>query len=231
MSLRDFMARHGTALLVGGAIGGLLLGGMLWGRSERVPERPSSPRTTAATPAKPGAALDVMQQLMEQQSRLSDSANRASGAASAGAGQAQSPLVPPLAPGHSASPAEVRGAQQQARMTALRNLQSHTVADILAVPPGDTKKLIAVMDKFNVELREAGAPPVLDMDKLHKMLEGVDRMKALNTQLVAEAMKGRDADTVKVQALSKEIASIQAAMPKQFVNPAVMGKVLAGTQP
>jgi hypothetical protein len=113
-------------------------------------------------------------------------------------------------------------AARAARTRAMLELQSEALAEIRAVPPGDTVKLMAAMERFDTKMRAAGAPSIIDMDKMRKTMEGLNRVQELNRQLVAETEKGRNADPNKIQALAKEVLAAQKQMPQQFIKTDVL---------
>jgi len=193
-------------------------------------ESAQSRQLTTPTPSMPGSSASgrpeltpsnpALDQLLQRQEKISEGAARSAtnqpkpGTAS-GAGPSPSAPAKP-------TPTDVLAE----RMKALQALQANALADIQAVPPGDTKKMIAAMERFDAQMRATGAPSIIDMDKLRKMLESSDRLQLLNRQLVTEAEKGRTADATKIKALSQEIQSVQQAMPRQVIKTDVVQKLM-----
>jgi hypothetical protein len=174
----------------------------------------ASPETSSM-----GKTLD---QLLKRQDQVSEGASRSIDAQP----QAANPAAPGAVPNKATTP-DAKDAARLARMNAMRELQARALADIQAVPPGDNKKLMAAMERFDAQMRAAGAPSIIDMDNLRKTLDATDRLQLLNRQLVAEAEKGKNADPIKVKALSQEIQATQLAMPRQFIKTNVLTKQLA----
>jgi hypothetical protein len=190
--------------------------------------------TTSSTPAAPPIALgtteraeavspsQTLEKLVQKQASISES------------GRATAPILPQPpptgTPGASRAengkpvPADAREAERARKMKAMRELQTRTLAEIQAVPPGDTKGLIAAMVRFDAQMQAAGAPAIMDMEKLRKTLDGVEQIQQKNRELIAEAEKGRAADPVKVKALSQEIQQMQQALPRQFIKTDVLQK-------
>jgi hypothetical protein len=100
------------------------------------------------------------------------------------------------------------------------------MAEIHAVRPGETQKLIKAMENFDARMRQAGAPPLMDMDGIRKTLLAADRIQSLNKALVAEVNKGRDADPQKLQTLSDQLATAQKSLTNQVIRPEVMSELL-----
>jgi hypothetical protein len=217
---------------------GLLLAGVLgWGlaylmgRPGPLPEQmerpavPALPRSSALPAAAPGSgAPSSFEQLMQKQAQVSEGAQRAQ-------------LTPPqpgassAAPGNRAAAATLRPDAardaRDARSRALLELHSRAIADLQAIPPGDTKKMLAAMTRYDAQMRAAGVPSVIDVEKLRLTLESTDRMQELGRQLIAESEKGRGADPNRVRALSAEIQAAQKNMPQQFIRNDVLQRQLS----
>lgn len=163
----------------------------------------------------------TFEQLLQKQQKISESAIR-----SAALPQLEIPGAPVVAPGKPVPKSALEVAHAE-KMKAMQALQVMAVADIQAVPPGDTKKLIAAMERFDTQMRAAGAPAIIDMDSLRKMLEAADRLQSLNRQMMTEAEKGRNSDASKLKALSQEIQTVQQTMPRQVINANVLQKMMA----
>ena len=179
---------------------------------------------SAALQAEISSPNQTFEQLLQKQQKISEGAASSStpqpqpGSSAAGA-IASAPTNP--------LPRDARDAALSEKMKAMQALQATALADIQAVPPGDTKKMMAAMERFDAQMRAAGAPSIIDMDNLRKMLEASDRLQALNRQIVAEAEKGRNSDANKLKALSQEIQKVQQAMPLQIVKADVLQKLTA----
>jgi hypothetical protein len=164
----------------------------------------------------------ALEQLLKRQEQVSQ------GAASSTLPQGQTgSLSLPKSEVVKPAPPDAREAARAEKMRAMRELQTHALADIQAVPPGDTKKLMAAMVRFDAQMQAAGAPSIIDMDNLRKMLEATDKLQQLNRQLIAESEKARGADANKLKALSQEIQAVQLSMPKQYIKTDVLQKQLA----
>ena len=193
-----------------------------------------TPGLTSSGPAAPPTASDAaahadavspsqtLEQLVQKQASISES------------GRSSAPSLPTSQPPgvQGASRAEIgkplppdaREAERARKMKAMRELQTRALADIQAVPPGDSKGLIAAMGRFDAQMQAAGAPAIIDMGKLRKTLEGVEYMQQKKRELIAEAEKVRAADPVKVKALSQEIQLMQETLPRQFIKTDVLQK-------
>lgn len=183
--------------------------------------RPAAP----AGQASPSASADLttgraLEQLSRSQSVVSE-------------GAARSTPIPPIArnassaapPGAATKPS-VTEAARVAKRQAMLELQASALAEIRAVPPGDTKKLMAALERFETRMRAAGAPSIIDMDKMRKTMEGLSRVQELNRQLIAETEKGRSADPTKIQSLGKDLVAAQREMPQQFIKTDVLQQQL-----
>lgn len=180
---------------------------------------------TGAGLAQPGMPASPLQDLQARQAEVSRAA--AAGLVPPGAPGAQAPGAAPAAP--DGAPARDNEAQQRrmARLQALREIQAKTMAELAAVPPGDNKRLYEVLARFDSQLRAAGVPPILEMDKLRKVFDGADRIQDLNRQLLAEAQKGKAADPARLRDLSSQLSAIQTQIPRQFIRADVMEKAMA----
>lgn len=164
----------------------------------------------------------ALEQLLKRQEQVSQ------GAASSALPPAQPGTLPvPNSATAKPVPPDAKEAARAEKMRAMRELQTSALADIQAVPPGDNKKLMAAMERFDAQMQAAGAPSIIDMDNLRKMLESTDKLQQLNRQLIAESEKARGADANKLKALSQEIQAVQLAMPKQYIKTDVLQKQLA----
>lgn len=224
-----FQTRRGRLGLLAGALVAVL--GAIWlarPAPAPAPAPAAAARAPARAPSAPGAPADPLQSLLARQSEVSQSMARSMQPGGAG-------LPAPAPAGAAAEPADKPGnaaraaarAQGEARMRAMRDIQTKAMAEILAVPPGDTKRMLTAMQHFDAQMRAAGAPALIDMGNLRKMLEGAGKMQELNRQLMAEAEKGRNADVAKIKSLSQDITAIQAAMPRVFIKPEVLQRTLA----
>ena len=183
-----------------------------------LPGSPDSGRTETA-PLSPS-----LEQLLQRQEAVSQGAARSVNTPT------QSQAQPQPGSNEATSAVPVKPTSSDAlsgKLKAMRVLQTTALADIQAVPPGDAKKMMAAMERFDTQMRAAGAPSIIDMDNLRKMLESSDRIQLLNRQLMAEADKGRSADASKIKTLSQEIQSVQLAMPKQVIKTDVVQKLMA----
>ena len=190
-------------------------------RSQVTPALPGSPDSgrTETAPLSPS-----LEQLLQRQEAVSQGAARSVNTPT------QPQDQPQLGSNAATSAVPVKPTSSDAlseKLKAMRVLQTTALADIQAVPPGDTKKMMAAMERFDTQMRAAGAPSIIDMDNLRKMLESSDRIQLLNRQLMAEADKGRSADASKIKTLSQEIQSVQLAMPKQVIKTDVVQKLMA----
>lgn len=194
-----------------------------------LPAAPSSATVggvgTGAGLAQPGMPASPLQDLQARQAEVSRAA--AAGLVPPGAPGAHAPGAALEAP--SGGPARDNDAQQKrmARLQAVREIQAKTMAELAAVPPGDNKRLYEVLARFDSQLRAAGVPPILEMDKLRKVFDGADRIQDLNRQLLAEAQKGKAADPARLRDLSSQLSAIQTQIPRQFIRADVMEKAMA----
>lgn len=167
----------------------------------------------------------TLEHLVQKQANISESGRAA----------VPTPPSPPSTGATGASPAQAgkslppdaREAERARKMKVMRELQNRALAEIQAVPPGDTKALIAAVGRFDAQMQAAGAPAIIDMGMLRKSLEGVELLQQKNRELIAEAEKGRAADPAKVKALSQEIQRMQQALPRQFIKTDVLQKQTA----
>jgi hypothetical protein len=229
-SLKSLPWRQVLGLLLAGLLGWLLA--FLPGRQGAPPEQaplvlpadPVPPRAGATPEAPPANGPPAsFEQLMQKQAQISEGAQRAQ-------------LAPPL-PGASAAAAGNRAAAaasrpeasreaREARTRALIELQNRAIAEIQAIPPGDTRQMLAAMTRYDAQMRAAGVPSVIDLEKLRLTLESTDRMQELGRQLIAESEKGRGADPVRVKALSAEIQAAYKNVPQQFIRNDVLQRQL-----
>jgi hypothetical protein len=79
----------------------------------------------------------------------------------------------------------------------------------------------------DAQMRAAGVPSVIDLEKLRLTLESTDRMQELGRQLIVESEKGRGADPARVKALSAEIQAAQKNIPQQFIRNDVLQRQLS----
>jgi hypothetical protein len=188
------------------------------------PAVPAVPRSSAMPSAAPGSgSLPSFEQLMQKQAQISEGAQRAQ-------------VAPPQA-GASAAAAGSRTAAaglrdpareaRDARSRALIELHSRALAELQAIPPGDGKKMLAAMTRYDAQMRAAGVPSVIDLEKLRLTLESTDRMQELGRQLIVESEKGRGADPARVKALSAEIQAVQKNIPQQFIRNDVLQRQLS----
>ena len=182
---------------------------------------PSLPGNDLAGPPQGLLAKPTFEQLLQQQEKISEGAARStvpsllSESASASMSIASKPVIP-----------DMRETGRAEKIKAMRELQANALAEIQAVPPGDSKKMMVAMERFDAQMRAAGAPSIIDLDNMRKMLESSDRLQQLNRLLVTEAEKGRNADAVKVKAWAQEILTVQQAMPRQFIKADILKKQL-----
>ena len=223
-------------LPVGGLLGAGLLGWFLaWFTLPGQPT-PNAPlhATTQASPlsappsgaknGEPAGSLSTspprsLEQLLQSQS--STSTAPAPGPASADARQAAQ------AGKNQATKQAERETDKAARRRAMLELQTKTMAEIQAIKPGDTKKMMEVMTRFDAQMQIASGTSIIDLDKLRQTLEAADRMQQINQQLVAESSKGRGADPVKVQALANEMQAAQKSLPQAYIKTDALQKQLA----
>ncbi len=100
------------------------------------------------------------------------------------------------------------------------------VSEIMKAGPGDTKKIIGAMEKLDAQMREAGMPSIIDMPKFRQMIIGADRLQEISKRLQEESQKGQQADAARIQSLLKELAAVQAAMPRTPYDTAALEKVM-----
>ncbi len=185
------------------------------------------PDGTSTTLPQDAAPRQTLEQLLQKQDKVSESAARSATALPNLPAASRALAAGSAASGAKPGAADAKEVARAARMKAMRELQTKALADIQAVPPGDTKGLLAAVGRFDAQMQAAGAPALIDMDNLRKTLEGADRLQQLNRQLVAEAEKGRTADINKVKALSQEIQTLRQGMPRQFIKTDVLQKQMA----
>ena len=193
-------------------------------RGANQPSKSAPPLGGSAAPGSGDASPQnpALEQLLKRQEQVSQ------GAASTALPQGQTGSLSTPKPGTAKPvPPDPKEAARAEKMRAMRELQTSALADIQAVPAGDTKKLMAAMVRFDAQMQAAGAPSIIDMDNLRKMLESTDKLQQLNRQLLAESEKARGADANKLKALSQEIQAVQLAMPKQYIKTDVLQKQLA----
>ena len=186
-----------------------------------------APLPPAAAPAPAAPTANPLEALLARQDQVSNSADHAlqakAGTAPGAAGIAAAPT------GAAQARLAAQKTAQEARMARLRtfhDIQARAMAEISAVPPGDNKRMLDVITRFDAQMRAAGAPAIINIDNLRKMMESSQRMQELNKKLLAEAEKGRAADPVKLRSMSQEMSALQAAMPHQFVNQDVLQRTL-----
>ncbi len=189
----------------------------------RAPVAPAA--SAAALPSPDGAPRLSLEQLLQKQDQVSAGAAR-SAASPSSAATGLLGAAPGVA-GAKPATAAAKEAERARRMKAMQELQITALADIQAVKPGDINGLMAAMGRFDAQLQATGAPPLIDMDNLRKMLEGTQRVQRLSSQLIAESEKGRAADPNKVNALSAELRTAQAALPRQIIKADALKKQMA----
>lgn len=229
-SSRPLPWRSLLGLLLAGLLGWLVAWISLPGQPDATPDgttpsagaapRATTPPPLAGAAERPSPAPAPLEQLLQKQRQISAEASQGSprGAPQGAAPQAS---AVPAAPGRHAAGTDLESARA-ARRQAMLELQSKALAEIRAVPPGDTRKLMEVVTRFDGQMRAAGAPSIIDLDKLRQNLEGAERIQRLNRQLMAEAERGRDADAAKVKALAAEIQAVQKSLPQQFIRTDVL---------
>jgi hypothetical protein len=226
-SIRSLQWRPIAGLMLAGVLGWLAAWFMLPGPTgaSAVPQPPVQSKALAGQTST--AAIEnlasgrALEQLSRSQSMVSEGAARSVPAAPA------APGVRSAAPASGAMrPAAPDAAARAARTKAMLELQASALAEIRSVPPGDTVKLMAAMERFDSKMRAAGAPSIIDMDKMRKTMEGLTKIQELNRQLVAETEKGRNADPNKIQALAKDVVAAQKSMPQQFIKTDVLQQQL-----
>ena len=189
----------------------------------RAPVAPAA--SAAALPSPDGAPRLSLEQLLQKQDQVSAGAAR-SAASPSSAATGLLGAAPGVA-GAKPATAAAKEAERAKRMKAMQELQITALADIQAVKPGDINGLMAAMGRFDAQLQATGAPPLIDMDNLRKMLEGTQRVQRLSSQLIAESEKGRAADPNKVNALAAELRTAQAALPRQIIKADALKKQMA----
>jgi hypothetical protein len=224
-SIRTLQWRPIAGLMLAGLLGWLAAWFMLPGPTgaSAVPPPPQTkaPAGQASTAAIENLASGrTLEQLSRNQSMVSEGAARSAPSPAAPGVRSAAP-----APG-AMHPAAPDAAARAARTKAMLELQASALAEIRSVPPGDTVKLMAAMERFDSKMRAAGAPSIIDMDKMRKTMEGLNRIQDLNRQLIAETEKGRNADPNKIQSLSKEVLAAQKQMPQQFIKTEVLQQQL-----
>ncbi len=179
----------------------------------------------AMSPSADGARRLSLEQLLQKQDQVSAGAARSAAAPSAAASGL--PGAAPGAAGAKSGAAAAKEVERAKRTKAMMELQATALADIQAVKPGDINGLMAAMGRFDAQLQAAGAPALIDMGNLRKMLEGTQRVQQLSSQLIAESEKGRAADPGKLKALSTELRAAQANLPRQFIKPGALTNQVA----
>jgi hypothetical protein len=226
-SIRSLQWRPIAGLMLAGVLGWLAAWFLLPSTgASAVPPPPAQPKAIAGQTS-PGATENLasgraLEQLSRSQSLVSEGAARSAPAAPATGVRG---AAAPAAPG-AMRPTAPDAAARAARTKAMLELQASALAEIRSVPPGDTVKLMAAMERFDSKMRAAGAPSIIDMDKMRKTMEGLNRIQELNRQLVAETEKGRNADPNKIQALAKDVVAAQKQMPQQFIKTEVLQQQL-----
>jgi hypothetical protein len=237
--MRFYHSLSRSGKLLAGALFALLASGVLllivrpFLSSEAPVATPAEPvPASVRKPAASGMNDDPRRRLAELQARMSESAAGSVQTSSSGKTQATLPPGASTPAAMAAQASSVTREREKLRKDSdikqrkLKEIQANALTEILAVPPGDTKKIIAVMERFDEQFRAAGAPPVLDMPKLKKTLEAADRIQSVNKLLIAESSKGKAADLGKINGLSQEIMRLQSEMPKQFYNMDELRKVV-----
>lgn len=112
------------------------------------------------------------------------------------------------------------------QMEMLMAARETAVKEIMKTGQGDSKKIIAVMEKLDAQMRAAGVPSVIDMPKFRQMMLSADRIQDISKRLNAENQKGQQADPAKLRSLVSELSAAQAAMPKTPYDPAVLERVM-----
>jgi hypothetical protein len=125
-------------------------------------------------------------------------------------------------------PAEEKRKKQMEALMAARNTAINGIME--AAKTGDTKKIVATMEKMDEQIRAAGLPSVIDMDKFRQMMATTVHIQDISRQLNAESQKGQQADQEKIQSLLKELSAAQAAMPKSPYNMDALEKVMKSGQ-
>ena len=207
-------------------------GPLLFGEATRKAEsavgaRQSAPIAAVASGAVVGQTAGVpvqptLEQLLQRQEKISEGASRST-AVSPQTGQAGASVVPQV----KLPTPDARAAARVEKMKLLSEMQMSALAEIQSITPGDTKKMMAAIERFDGQMRAAGVPSIIDLDNFRKMLETTDRLQQLNRLLVEEANKGRNADGPKVKAMAQEIQILQQAMPRQFIKTDVLKKQMA----
>lgn len=112
------------------------------------------------------------------------------------------------------------------QMEMLMAAREAAVKEIMQNGQGDSKKIIAVMEKLDAQMRAAGVPSVIDMPKFRQMMLSADRIQDISKRLNAENQKGQQADPAKLRSLASELSAVQAAMPKTPYDPVVLERLM-----
>jgi len=168
-------------------------------------------------------ANSKLEEMMRQQKLLSQQAAVIAGPMNAGKAQA--------AGEHSAiakleSEKKLKTDLSRNQMEMLMAARDAAVKEIMKAGQGDSKKIIAVMEKLDAQMRAAGVPSVIDLPKFRQMMLSVDRIQDISKRLNAENQKGQQADPAKLRSLVSELNAAQAAMPKTAYDPAALERVM-----
>lgn len=172
-------------------------------------------------------SVQSLEQLLQRQEKISQDASRSTGVAPGSASKSSVPGGSAAKPFGKPDVPSAADAARAARMKQLYEIQAKALADLQAVPPGDTKQMMAAMERFEAQMRAAGVPSFIDLDSLRKTLERSSRIQELSKQLTGEAEKGRNADVAKVRALSQELQTVQTAAPPRIIKAEALQQYLA----
>lgn len=201
------------------------------------PGAPGGEAARAAPPASKEADVSI-ERLLEKQRRFSEAARAATEGSSAVPGAA----TPAPAPGVPSSPAGASGAtgpgdapgaqaaeRASRRAREIESIRRRATDGLASAPPGDTRALMNVVRRLDQDLRSAGLPRVIDLDRMQKVLETSERMQAVNRELVNEGSKGSGANARRLADLVAEMNRLQAAMPRSVYDEAVLRQAMRGS--
>jgi len=202
---------------------------------------PGAPGGEAARTAPPVSkeADASIERLLEKQRRFSEAARAAiEGSAAAPGAATPQPGVPSTpagatgAPG-ATGPGDAPGAQAAERAARrareIEAIRRRATDGLASAPPGDTRALMSVVRRLDQDLRSAGLPRVIDLDRMQKVLDTSERMQAVNRELVSEGSKGSGANARRLADLVAEMNRLQAAMPRSVYDEAVLRQAMRGS--
>jgi hypothetical protein len=206
-----------------------------WLTRTPAPTGPSEGRGQAQQPAESASQAAVsaspLDELMAKQASLSEALQAIVGdrARSQASESPQAPLPSPAPPSpagaEAGSPSRLEDIDRQ--RAAILASQRAALDELRRIAPGDTAGMIAAMRKFDREMQAAGAPSLIDMPAFEQAMKTAARMQEIGLALAAEAKKGRDIDTDRIQRLTNEMVVLQNSMPTQFIKEDVLRRSMA----